>query len=81
MDKLEEIKALRNNAGFYANITVHDKATEQVDWLVGEIELLKKEKEWLLEQYCYYRLTDVKGSLQEPKEIIVQEMKQELKEE
>ena len=40
MDKLEEIKALRNNAGFYENITVHEKATEQVDWLIAEIERL-----------------------------------------
>lgn len=42
MDKLEEIKALRNDAGFYANITIHNKATEQVDWLISEIERLRK---------------------------------------
>ena len=44
MDRLEEIKALRNDAGFYANITIHDKATEQVDFLISEIERLRKEK-------------------------------------
>lgn len=53
MDRLEEIKTLRDDAGFYKNITIHDKATEQVDWLISEIERLKKEREWLLDNMVY----------------------------
>lgn len=42
MDRLEEIKTLRDDAGFYKNLTIHEKATEQVDWLISEIERLRR---------------------------------------
>ena len=84
MDRLEEIKALRSNAGFYANLTVHKKATEQVDWLISEIERLKKEKEWLIGQCVELEITLYDYGMDKPylnaKEGIIQHMQQALKE-
>ena len=81
MDRLEAIKALRSNAGFYANLTVHKKATEQVVWLISEIEQLRKEKEWLIESYAttVYLTTDGK-TIQERIDDIKEAMQQALKE-
>ena len=51
MDRLEEIKGktIWTKLGYSADIKEHLIIKEDIDWLISEIERLRKEREWLLE--------------------------------